>query len=175
LERNQDTRAVTLLGAFTGHFALLEVGINSAVEEVLEVKGARAAIITRNMAIGDKIKTLRTLVDLYIFPSERAEEFSKHALRALKFGEIRNVMAHTAFRQSSKSDGVEFFTMEANSKLKHPGINWSIDNFLRHIGKINQLDNRLRSIESRMSVKRVAKALIEKPCAVMIGPKGASA
>ncbi|MBX5175328.1 hypothetical protein HJB77_03330 [Rhizobium lentis] len=163
LALSPDMRAFTLVGGFMGFFALMESGINAALGEVLEAKGARAAIITRNMSFNDKIKTLRTLVDHFILDKQKAAEFDELAKRAQKFGELRNVVAHTAFRGSEKSDGVEFFTMEANSKLKFPETDWSIDDFLKHIDAINGIDNGLRSIESRMSFQRVAKALMERP------------
>ncbi|MGR9415881.1 hypothetical protein [Rhizobium leguminosarum] len=163
LELNPDMRAFALVGAFMGYFALMEAGINAALGEVLEAKGARAAIITRNMTFDDKIKTLRTLVDFFILDKQKAAEFDELARRARKFGEMRNIVAHTAFRGSSKSNGVEFFTMEANSKLKFPETDWSIDDFLKHIDTINGIEAGLGSIESRMSLQRVARALMEKP------------
>ncbi|MER9064179.1 hypothetical protein [Mesorhizobium sp. M0698] len=60
LEIDPDTRAFTLVGAFMGHFALLETGIGAALGEVLGVNGARRVIIHRNMGFDEKIKTLRT-------------------------------------------------------------------------------------------------------------------
>ncbi|TAU53707.1 hypothetical protein ELI43_13320 [Rhizobium leguminosarum] len=163
LAMDPDTRAFTLVGAFMGYFALLEAGINSALGEVLEVKGIRGAIIARNMSFDDKIKTLRTLVDLFIFDKAQAKNFDDLARRARKFGEIRNVVAHTPFRRSPKSDGVEFFPLSAASTLKFPDMDWPIDEFLRQIDSINETDNGLRSIESKMSIQRIAQALIQSP------------
>ncbi|MER8550316.1 MULTISPECIES: hypothetical protein [unclassified Mesorhizobium] len=56
LEIDPDTRAFTLVGAFMGHFALLETGIGAALGEVLGVNGARRVIINRNMGFDEKIK-----------------------------------------------------------------------------------------------------------------------
>ncbi|MER8431162.1 hypothetical protein [Mesorhizobium caraganae] len=63
LNLDSDTRAFTLVGAFMGYFALLEVGINEAIGQVMGVQGARLAIVCRNMGFDDKVKTLRALVD----------------------------------------------------------------------------------------------------------------
>ncbi|MBY5338523.1 hypothetical protein HFO99_32260 [Rhizobium leguminosarum] len=175
LALNPDMRAFALVGAFMGFFALMESGINEALGEVLEAKGAKAAIITRNMTFNDKIKTLRTLVHYFITDEQKAAEFDELARRAKKFGEMRNIVAHTAFRGSSKSDGVEFFTMEASSKLRFPETDWSIDEFLKHIDTINAIDDGLRSIESRMSLQRVARALMEKPKGALGGLFGLGA
>lgn len=160
LALDPDTRAFTLVGAFMGYFALLEVGINSAIGEVLGIKGIRRSIVGRNMGFDDKIKTLRTLVDTFIGDRKEAERFDALARRARKCGELRNLVAHTPFRASEKSDGVEFFPVSATSKLEFPDMDWSIDDFLKHIDNINEVDNDLRSIESRMSIQRIAEALI---------------
>ncbi|MER9281886.1 hypothetical protein [Mesorhizobium sp. M0522] len=47
LEIDPDTRAFTLVGAFMGHFALLETGIGAALGEVVGLNGARRVIINR--------------------------------------------------------------------------------------------------------------------------------
>lgn len=159
VKADPDTRAFTLVGAFMGFFALLEAGIDVALGEILEVHGARRVIVTRNMAFDDKIKTLRSLVDMFLSDREEAKRFDELARRARTYGEKRNIVAHTPFRSSPKSDGVEFFAISATSTLKFPDIDWSIDEFLRQIDEINSIDNQLRSIESRMALERVARAL----------------
>lgn len=158
-----DTRAFTLVGAFMGHFALLEEGINAALGEVLEVKGIRRAIVARNMSFDDKIKTLRTLVNTFILNQSHAKDFDDLAKRARKIGETRNVVAHTPFRRSAQSDGVEFFAFSASSTLKFIEMDWPIDEFLRQVLLINEIDNELRSIDSKMAMQRVAQALINGP------------
>ncbi|MER8473195.1 hypothetical protein NKH23_28060 [Mesorhizobium sp. M1328] len=163
LELDPEMRTFSLVGAFMGFFALLESGIGTALGEVLGVNGARRAIITRNMAFDEKIKTLRTLVDLFIFDRVLAKKFDKLAIQARECGVLRNIVAHTSFRASSVSDGVQFFAMSANSKLKVPDMDWSIDIFLSHIAHINQIDNELRLIESQMPLQRIAEALMREP------------
>ncbi|THK34668.1 hypothetical protein EHS39_28815 [Ensifer sp. MPMI2T] len=158
-----DTRAFTLVGGFMGFFALLEVGINEAVSNVLEIKGIRSAIVTRNMSFDDKIKTLRALVDAFIHDKEQVRAFDDLAKRARKCGETRNIVAHTPFRRSPNSDGVEFFATSANAKFKYLEMDWPIDEFLRQIENINEIDNGLRSIGTRMSIQRIAQALLEGP------------
>jgi hypothetical protein len=74
-----ETRAFTLVGAFMGYFALLEEGIGTALGEVLGIKGARRAIVTRNMSFDEKIKTLRTLVNFYIVDKTLAKAFDEVA------------------------------------------------------------------------------------------------
>ncbi|OWV85001.1 hypothetical protein [Rhizobium sp. R693] len=151
LKLDPDTRAFTLVGAYMGFFALLEEGVNKALAEVLEVTDLPAAIIARNMSFDDKIKTLRTLVNLFIYDKDKAASFDELARRAKKCTEDRNIVAHTAFRRSFKTDGVQFFALSANSKLKFPEIDWSVDVFLKHIDTINEFDNGLRTLENRMS------------------------
>ncbi|PDT50467.1 hypothetical protein CO661_02290 [Sinorhizobium fredii] len=163
-----DMRAFTLVGAFLGYFALLERGVDAALGEVLEVNSIRGAIVARNMSFDDKIKTLRTLVDRFVTDKTQAKNFDELAKRARNFGATRNVVAHTPFRRSSKSDGVEFFPLSASSTLEYPEMDWPIDEFLRQIDAITETDNALRSLESRMSLQRVAHALLRGP-----GPKGA--
>lgn len=160
---DHETRSFALVGAFMGYFALLEKGIETALGEVLGISGVRHAIISRNMGFDDKIKTLRALVAMFIANKEVAARFDDLAKNARKYGEIRNVVAHTPFRQSPISDGVEFFRVSATSKLEFPDMDWSIDDFLTHIDTINQIDNDLRSIESGMSLQRVAEALMRMP------------
>jgi hypothetical protein len=155
-----ETRAFTLVGAFMGYFALLEEGIGTALGEVLGIKGARRAIVTRNMSFDEKIKTLRTLVNFYIVDKTLAKAFDEVAKRARKCGEQRNIVAHTPFMASSVSDGVQFFPISASSKLEMPDMDWSIDDFLDHIDNINKIDNDLRSIEKRMPLQRIAEALL---------------
>ncbi|PWK65895.1 hypothetical protein [Aminobacter sp. AP02] len=163
LELDAETRTFALVGAFIGYFALLEQGIESALGEVVGVDGVRRAIIGRNMGFDDKIKTLRTLVDLFITDKVEAKRFDDLAKRARKCGELRNIVAHTPFRQSSTSDGAEFFPISASSKLEFPDMDWSIDDFLMQIDSINQIDNDLRSLEKRMSLQRIAEALMQVP------------
>lgn len=160
---DHDTRAFVLVGSFMGYFALLEAGINSAVGEVLEVEMPKLAIISRNMTLNDKINALRALVDFYVFDKEKAATFDRWALRARKLSEYRNMVAHTPFRASPTSDGVEFFTVEAKKQLKFPTVDWSVDDFLGKIDDINATDNNLRSIKDNMSLQRIAKLLMEKP------------
>lgn len=156
---DHESRAFTLVGAFMGHFALLELGIDAAIGEVLGIKGLRRMIVGRNMGFDDKIRTLRALVDAFIV-GEEAARFDALAKRARNCGELRNIVAHTPFRASEKSDGVELFRVSASSKLQFPDMDWSIDDFLEHIDSISEVDNGLRSIESRMAIQRVAEALI---------------
>ena len=162
LTLDPDTRAFTLVGAFMGFFALLEQGVDSAMTDVLEIKGLRGTIVARNMSFDDKIKTLRTLVDIFVSNETEAKKFDELARKAKKIGETRNIVAHTPFRRSSKSDGVQFFAYSATSTLKFLEMDWSVDEFLRQIDNINQTDNELRSIESRMAIQRVADALLRR-------------
>jgi hypothetical protein len=163
LDLDPDTRAFALVGAFMGHFALLEEGVNNAVGDVLEIQGLRAAIVARNMSFDDKIKTLRTLVSEFVFDSKEAKAFDDLAKRARKCGETRNVVAHTPFRRSLQSDGVEFFPTSANSTFKFIDMDWPIDEFIRQIDVINEIDNGLRSIGTRMSIQRIAQVLLKGP------------
>lgn len=161
LKYDPDDRAFMLVGAYLGYFALLESGINSAICDVLELKGARALIVTRNMAFSDKIKTLRSLVNFVIRNEEQAKTFSKLAQTAKDISETRNIIAHTPFHASNISDGVTFFVIKATSNLSVDDLDWSIDDFLREIDHINDTDNRLREIERRMSLQRIAEALMK--------------
>jgi hypothetical protein len=72
------------------------------------------------------------------------------------------VVAHTPFRKSDTSDGVEFFAMTAKSSLKFQHLDWSIGEFMRQIDEANSVDNELRSMENKMSIQPVAKALIKR-------------
>ncbi|WP_143348273.1 hypothetical protein [Ensifer adhaerens] len=163
LALDPDVRAFTLVGAYLGYFALLEAGINDAVSNVLEIKGLRAAIVTRNMSFDDKLKTLRALVAEYILDKKEAKAFDDLAKRAKRCGESRNIIAHTPFRRSAQSDGVEFFATSATNTFKYLDMDWTVDEFLRQIGTINEIDNALRSIGSRMSIQRIAEALMRPP------------
>ncbi|MFK0273329.1 hypothetical protein ACIQUG_06625 [Ensifer sp. NPDC090286] len=161
LALDPDVRAFTLVGAYLGYFALLEAGVNDAVSSVLEIKGLRAAIVARNMSFDDKLKTLRALVAEYIHDKEEARAFDDLAKRAKRCGESRNIIAHTPFRRSEQSDGVEFFATSANSTFKYIDMDWTIDEFLQQIDNINEIDNSLRSVGTRMSIQRIAEALLK--------------
>ena len=161
LQLDNDTRAFTLVGGYMGFFALLEAGIDEAIGQVMDVKGVRRAIIGRNMTFDEKVKTLRSLVNFYIFDVSERQKFDKLAVKARNTAEERNIVAHSPFRASAKTDGVEFFAVSANKELKFLEMDWSIDDFVGRIDAINTLDNALRSIESRMSFQRIADALLE--------------
>lgn len=164
-----DTRAFTLVGAFMGYFALLEEGVNKSLAEVLELKGARTAIVTRNMTFDEKIKTLRSLVDFFILDKDERKRFDSLAVRARKCSEIRNIVAHTPFRGSLTSDGVEFFPISATSTLKFPEMDWPIDECLRQLQNIEAIDDGLRSAQSTMSLQRVVLALSQPGAASKVG------
>lgn len=160
LEMTPDHRAFALVGAFMGFFALLEAGVDSAIGKVLGVDGIRKAIVGRNMSFDDKIKTLRTLVDVYLPENAEKIAFDKLAIKARKTGEHRNIIAHTPFRGSLKSDGVEFLRVTATSKLEFPEMDWSIAEFVQHIDEINQIDNAIRRFEEGRPINAVAAALM---------------
>ncbi|WP_113132749.1 hypothetical protein [Rhizobiales bacterium] len=172
LAMDPDVRAFTLVGGYLGYFALLEAGINNAVSDVLEIKGLRAAIVTRNMSFDDKLKTLRALVAEFIHDRTEAKAFDDLAKRAKRCGESRNIIAHTPFRRSPQSDGVEFFATSANSTFKYIDMDWTVDEFLRQIDNINEIDNALRSIGSRMSIQRIAEALLRPTHLKSASPMG---
>jgi hypothetical protein len=150
--------------AVIGHYGAPEV--IKMEGEVLGIKGARQMIIGRNMGFDDKIKTLRTLVNSFIYDQALAKKFNELAKRARKCGEARNIVAHTPFRASNLSDGVQFFPISASSRLETPEMDWSIDHFLTRIDDINQIDSELRMLESRMPLQRIAEALIRSTSAV---------
>jgi hypothetical protein len=155
-----DHRAFALVGGFMGFFALLEAGVDSAIGKVLGVDGIRRAIVGRNMGFDDKIKTLRTLVAVYLPENAEKTAFDKLAVRARKMGEHRNIIAHTPFRGSTNSDGVEFLRVTATSKLEFPEMDWSIDEFIQNIDEINSIDGAFRRFEQGRPISAVADALL---------------
>lgn len=173
LAMDPDVRAFALVGAFMGYFALLEAGINSTMSNVLEINGLRAAIVTRNMSFDDKLKTLRALIAEFIIDKEEAKAFDELAKRAKKCGETRSIVAHTPFYRSAQSDGVEFFATSANSTFRSIDMDWTVDEFLRQIDNINEIDNAPRSVGTRMSIQRIAQAILNprhlKPASPMGG------
>lgn len=154
-----DERAFLLVGAFMGFFAHLEQGIEIALGELLNVRGPRLLVICRNQTFDDKIASLRSLVDLYLSDRDEAKLFDELARRARKYGEHRNVVAHTPFQGSVVSDGVTFFPITASSKLKVRNMDWSHDDFIHHIGNIMEIDNALRAMKERPGWRKVADAL----------------
>jgi uncharacterized membrane protein YfbV (UPF0208 family) len=104
------------------------------------------------MTFNDKIGSLRSLVDRYLADRDEAKQFDALALRAKRYSEHRNVVAHTPFRGSTVSDGVEFFPITANSKLKTKNVDWSHDDFM-------EIDNGLRAMNERPTWQRIADAL----------------
>ena len=156
-----DTRAFALVGSFMGHFALLEGGINDALAKSLGLKGAKAAIVCRNMSFDDKIKSLRTLINLVVVDTVLAKNFEKLSKEAQTCGATRNIAAHTPFRASPTTDGVEFFVIEAKSKLRVTEMDWSVEDFMSKIDNIRQIDNGIRAIEDTLSPQRFAEALSE--------------
>ncbi len=155
-----DTRAFALVGSFMGHFALLEGGINTALAQFLGLKGAKAAILTRNISFDDKIKSLRALVNLVVVDPVLAKNFDDLCKKAQTYGATRNIVAHTPFRASPITDGVEFFAIEAKSKLRVPEMDWSVEDFMSRIESIREIDNDIRAIESRI-LQNFAAALSE--------------
>ncbi len=161
LNLEPDTRAFALVGAFMGYFALLEEGVNEALGVTLGIDGARRIIVGRNMGYDDKLKSLRTLIDWFIYDPVERKRFDTMATEARKLGQTRNVIAHSPFRRSEQTDGVEFFAWSATKELRNLEMDWSIDAFLKAIDHINTLDNDIRSIQSKLSMMRIAEALTQ--------------
>lgn len=157
-----DERAFLLVGAYIGHFALLELGINNALKTVLKLDVAASLIVTRNMTFDEKIKNLRALVKAFVRNKEEAKRFDELAKEARKISELRNVIAHTPFHGSSITDGVSFFVTKASSTLELEDLDWSIDQFVEQIDHVRQIDNRLRELEKTMSLQRIAEALSKR-------------
>lgn len=107
----------------------------------------------------EKIKNLRSLVKFFVRDEEKAKKFDQLAKEAQKISVLRNIIAHTPFHGSEKSDGVSFFVTKASSSLELEHLDWSIDQFVDQIDHVRQIDNRLREIEKSMSLQRVAEAL----------------
>lgn len=154
-----DERAFLLVGAYIGHFALLELGINNAIKTVLKLDIAASLIVTRNMTFDEKLKNLRALVKAFVPDKGEAKRFDDLAKEARKISELRNIIAHTPFHGSPTSDGVRFFVTRASSSLELEDLDWSIDEFVEQIDHVRQIDNRLRELEKSMSLQRVAEAL----------------
>ncbi|SMD19585.1 hypothetical protein [Rhizobium sp. RU36D] len=159
---DSDERAFLLVGAYIGHFALLEMGINNAIKTVLNLNTAASLIVTRNMTFDEKIKNLRALVQFFIYDKEKAKKFDKLAKEARNISELRNIIAHTPFYGSQTTDGVRFFVTKASSSLEIENLDWSIDEFIERIDHVRQTDNGLREIEKSMSLQRIAEALSER-------------
>lgn len=167
-----DERAFLLVGAYIGHFALLEMGINNAIKTVLNLDVAASLIVTRNMTFDEKLKNLRALVQFFVFDKQKAKRFDDLAKKARDISELRNVVAHTPFRGSQVTDGVNFFVTRANTFLKIEDMDWSIDEFVERIDHIRKTDNELREIEKSMSIQRIAEALTkaqESPFGGLLG------
>ncbi|MBB5041898.1 hypothetical protein [Shinella fusca] len=160
LKMDPDIRAFTLVGAFMGYFAVLELGVNEALSKVLGLEVAASVVVSRNMSFDDKLKTLRALVSRFTISESKAKEFDELVKRARKCGEIRNTIAHSPFRRSEKTDGVEVFVVSANSSLKFIEMDWSVDRFLGQIDEINTIDNELRAIEKTVAMHRIGEALL---------------
>ena len=163
LKLDADQRAFLLVGAYIGHFALLEAGLNQAIKEVLNLSIAAGLIVTRNMSFYDKVKALKSLVNFFIADKIQAKEFEAAASKAHQIGEERNIIAHTPFGGSKTSDGVVFFETRATKELELKDLDWSIDEFIAKIENIRQVDNRLRQIEQSISLLRIAEALTKFP------------
>jgi hypothetical protein len=109
--------------------------------------------------LDDKVKTLRTLINRYVFEAQERDRLDKICLGVRKYVEHRNVIAHSAFRPSETSDGVEFFAWTANKELKSITMDWPVKQFHDAVDAINKLDNDLRSMESAASIIALARAL----------------
>lgn len=162
LSLDPDERAFLLVGAYIGHFALLEVGINDAIKTVLKLDTAASLIVTRNMTFDEKIKNLRSLVRFFVHDKEQSKKFDELAKEARKISELRNLIAHTPFHGSQITDGVSFFVTKASSSLELENLDWSIEEFVERIDHVRQVDNSLREIENSMNLHRVAEALSKR-------------
>lgn len=145
LALEKDARAFALVGAFMGIFALLERGVDNALGELLKLDGLSRLVLGKNMNFAAKLKTLRSLVGLAKISNETSAKMDMLAQRAGDYGSLRNKVAHSPFIASAKSDGVEFILVTATKKLGMETMDWSVDEFIVHFGKINDIDNELRS------------------------------
>lgn len=168
-------RSFALFGLYMGHFSLMEVGLNNALIRGLNVDKINGTILTRNISFADKIKSLKCLVSIAYKEAERMKHISL-LNRAIKCGETRNIVAHTPFMASKKTDGIEFYLIKANKELEFPEMDWSVDEVFSHVDEVREVDNELRELVIENHTHRIAQALLNRPsknAPAQIGPLGA--
>jgi hypothetical protein len=157
-----ELRAFTLVGAFMAQFGLLESALSDALATMLKLEGLNMVIIMRNMQFSDKVRTFRTLVDMYIWPREEKKKYDDLAKQMLSLADDRNMIAHTVFKPSQISDGVDFLLVRAAKKLEFPDMDWPVAKFAQVIQNMENVQASLQGVKSQMAFSAIAKALLER-------------
>src|SRR5687768_8041355 len=106
-------RGWAIVGCYMGYYALLENTLARRLGLLLGIDGLLSAIVGRNMGAIEKVRAVRTIVNLAVRPNEDKQWLDGLLKRAQNTAEQRNLVAHTPFGASTKSDGIEFYAVEA--------------------------------------------------------------
>lgn len=146
-------RGWAMIGCYMGFFAMLENTLAQRLGLVLGADVVLTAIVGRNMGAIEKVRAVRTVVNLAVRSDEDRKWLDAMLKRAEKAAEQRNIVAHTPFGASSESDGIGFYAVEAKSKFRVPSIDWSIPYCDEQIDE-------LRTIADALDSSRATEALL---------------
>jgi hypothetical protein len=155
----QPMRAWAIVGCYIGHFALLETAIANSLSILLGLDSLAGAIIARNMGMIEKVRAVRTIVNIAVhLPAER-QRLNDLLKRAQAAAEERNVIAHVPFGDSQTSDGVRFYTVDAKGTFRASSLDWSIATSDMKIDELRQVENGLSSVESKAAFEDARRAI----------------
>jgi hypothetical protein len=144
-----ETRAFALVGQFLQCWAGMENSLHAAIGAALSIEPDKLKILCANIEFGNKIYTLRTLIDASsIFQKEEKGKLQK-ALRELgEYAKIRNMIAHNQFQPDDANDGVQFSAIKARGTFDTAGEIWSANRFEDEQKKIQEFQSLLERLKS---------------------------
>lgn len=159
---------MALVGTFLQEWAYLESALNLALENALKMDTLTFIIIRANIQLRDKIHIVKALINLLPLSEALRSDYCKTVEKIGDLSRKRNMMAHDAFGNSSKCDGVQFYVYKAKERLAIPETHWSIADFKREIQNLEG---------HRIAILKIAKELkgvdlngpIEKPIKGLAG------
>ena len=166
---NPEMRSYALVGKFLFEWAVLEAHLRDAIAHSLDLDPLQSGIVNANIQFRDKIHILKTAV--FVSPAFSEEE-KKSAIKTLDkisdFSSHRNMIAHNGFIATPEGH-VQFMVIVAKGAIKVPEIIWSIKDFQFRYDKINELSSALKEITRKISVHKLAQAIM----AERLAPTGA--
>lgn len=153
-------RSLALVGGYLQHWAMMEMRLNDLLGKVLGLEKLAALVVSKNIQLRDKIKIVRTTIDMhYGFTEEQRAEYKSIIQKIGNLSDHRNMMAHDFFCASENGDGVNFFVVKAASKLELPDLNWSIEEFGRRYYELATLAIQIKKIADQLETADLIKAL----------------
>jgi len=151
-----------LVGKFMWNWSYLEFVMNQSLAKLVPIDGTlQAAILTTNLGVRDKLKTIKTLLNLYL--GEKTDAGKAACKVVEKIGDLndnRNTVAHTYFTPHAK--GVEFHVVKASGAISFPNTVWTDSEFQERITKMTDAGEALQQVVRQAMSRWEYKKLVDE-------------